>query len=84
MEKESLQDFGTRIKEEGIDYKTIIINPSLLPKFENEKQDILDFIREYSDRIKWSQFLLHEWLIKYDFIREFREHYDDKSNEYFW
>ena len=74
----TIKEFGIKIKEEGVDYKTLNLSPSLLPKFAYQNQDILDVIREYRDRIYWGNFMLHEWLVKYGYIKEFREYYKDE------
>ena len=79
MEEISIREFSTKMKEEGVDYKTIVINPSLLPKYADQERDILNFIREYADRIKWSQFMLKVWLEKYNHMREFRDHYGEED-----
>lgn len=77
MKELSIKEFSIKIKEEGVDYKTLNLSPSLLPKFAYQNQDILDVIREYKDRIYWGNFMLHEWLVKYGYIKEFREYYVD-------
>lgn len=71
----TIKQFSTKIKEEGVDYKTINITPSL--SVDEEIEDILDFIREYEDRINWDNITLHRWLKKHNLIKEFEKHYID-------
>ena len=72
----NIKEFSTKIKEEGIDYKTLGINPSIEEQYTDTKQDILDVLREYRDRVLWDHFDLKTWLWKYDCFREFREYYE--------
>ena len=58
----TIKEFSTKIKEEGIDYKTLGINPSIEEQYTDTKQDILDVLREYRDRILWNNNDLKTWL----------------------
>lgn len=71
----TIKEFSTKIKEEGVDYKTVNITPSL--DVDEDLQDILDFLREYQDRVLWENDTLKLWLWKYDYFKEFREYYID-------
>lgn len=56
----TIKEFSTKIKEEGVDYKTVNITPSL--DVDEDLQDILDFLREYRDRVLWENDTLKLWL----------------------
>ena len=52
----TIREFGIKIKEDGVDNRIINITPSLV--IDEELQDILDFLREYKDRILWENMVL--------------------------
>lgn len=76
----TIREFSTKIKEEGVDYKIVNITPSL--SVDEDLFDILDFIREYRDRVNWDNITLRMWLKKHNFIKEFEEYYSDWEDEY--
>ena len=73
----TIKEFSTKIKEEGVDYKTLGISPSIEDQYASTNQDILDVLREYRDRVRWDNDELKIWLWKYNYFKEFKEYYVD-------
>ena len=75
MEKknQTINEFSTQIKETGTGYKGITLYPSLT--INDDILDILNFVREYRDRIIWNE-KLYNWLEKHNFLNEFKEYYE--------
>ena len=72
---QTINEFSTQIKENGVDNRIVNITPSLV--IDDDLQDILDFLREYRDRVLWENMVLIQWLEKHNFINEFREYYEN-------
>lgn len=53
---QTINEFSTQIKENGVDNRIINITPSLV--IDEDLQDILDFLREYRDRVLWENMVL--------------------------
>lgn len=70
----TIKQFGIKIKEEGVDYKTININPSL--DNDEDVEGIIDFIREYRNKVNWDNIILYMWLKDHNYMQEFREYYE--------
>lgn len=75
MEKkdQTINEFSTQIKETGTGSRSINLYPSLI--INEDILDILNFVREYKDRIIWNE-KLYKWLEKHNFLNEFKEYYD--------
>ena len=54
--KQTINEFSTQIKENGVDNRILNITPSLV--IDEDLQDILDFLREYRDRVLWENVVL--------------------------
>ena len=54
--KQTINEFSTQIKENGVDNRILNITPSLV--IDEDLQDILDFLREYRDRVLWENMVL--------------------------
>lgn len=52
----TIREFSTKIKENGVDNRIVNITPSLV--IDEDLQDILDFLREYRDRVLWENMVL--------------------------
>ena len=53
---QTINEFSTQIKENGVDNRILNITPSLV--IDEDLQDILDFLREYRDRVLWENMVL--------------------------
>lgn len=53
---QTINEFSTQIKENGVDNRIVNITPSLV--IDDDLQDILDFLREYRDRVLWENMVL--------------------------
>lgn len=71
---QTINEFSTQIKETGTGCRCITLYPSLT--INDDILNILNFVREYRDRIIWNE-NLYNWLEKHNFLNEFKEYYED-------
>lgn len=70
---QTINEFSTQIKETGTGSRSINLYPSLT--INEDILDILNFVREYRDKIIWNE-KLYNWLEKHNFLNEFKEYYE--------